>query len=150
MHFYFSKTFFLFFFYYYLVRQHNTPKLIFFSLLFQVYWLGPMCGGVAAALIYDFLLCPRSHSLNSRWQVLANGPESENYAAVSTREGNVSPGPSQWPKWVSCSDTRLLFVTKGINVILNKHVNLFWGFFLYSQYRWISFLLYVSISFIVV
>lgn len=76
-------------------------------LLFQVYWLAPMCGGIAAALIYDFLLCPRSCNLSRRRHVLFNGPEDENDAAETTREGNSSPGPSQWPKWASCCDTQL-------------------------------------------
>lgn len=73
------------------------------ALSFQVYWLGPMCAGIAAALIYDFLLCPRTHSLNTRRSVLLNGSEIENNAP-ELREGNSSPGPSQWPKhWTSCN-----------------------------------------------
>ncbi|XP_035527303.1 aquaporin-1-like [Morone saxatilis] len=63
-----------------------------------VYWLGPMCGGTAAALIYDFLLCPRMQNFRTRWNVLLNGPEDENDAGEIIREGNSSPGPSQWPK----------------------------------------------------
>uniref|UniRef100_A0A667ZKW5 Aquaporin 1a (Colton blood group), tandem duplicate 2 n=1 Tax=Myripristis murdjan TaxID=586833 RepID=A0A667ZKW5_9TELE len=31
-----------------------------------VYWLAPMCGGIAAALIYDFLLYPRTHDFSTR------------------------------------------------------------------------------------
>ncbi|XP_038859408.1 aquaporin-1-like [Salvelinus namaycush] len=60
-----------------------------------VYWLGPMCGGVAAALIYDFLLYPRSDDFSKRWNVLVSGPEKENDAP---EEGSSSPGTSQWPR----------------------------------------------------
>lgn len=94
-------------------------------LLFQVYWLGPMCGGIAAALIYDFLLCPRSHNLSRRRYVLLNGAEDENDAAETAREGNSSPGPSQWPKWASCCDTQLLLVMYAFSVVFNQHVYLF-------------------------
>ncbi|XP_070775530.1 aquaporin-1-like [Enoplosus armatus] len=63
-----------------------------------VYWLGPMCGSIAAALIYDLLLYPRTPNLSTRWYVLLNGPENENDAVEITGEGNSSPGQSQWPK----------------------------------------------------
>uniref|UniRef100_A0A3B3ZH51 Uncharacterized protein n=1 Tax=Periophthalmus magnuspinnatus TaxID=409849 RepID=A0A3B3ZH51_9GOBI len=35
-----------------------------------VYWVGPMCGGVAAALIYDFLLYPKFDDFPERMKVL--------------------------------------------------------------------------------
>uniref|UniRef100_A0A672G0J9 Aquaporin FA-CHIP-like n=1 Tax=Salarias fasciatus TaxID=181472 RepID=A0A672G0J9_SALFA len=35
-----------------------------------VYWVGPMCGGVAAALIYDFLLSPKFDDFPERMKVL--------------------------------------------------------------------------------
>lgn len=41
---------------------------------FQVYWVGPMCGGVAAALIYDFLLSPKFDDFPERMKVLVSGP----------------------------------------------------------------------------
>ncbi|GAA6234098.1 aquaporin-1-like [Lates japonicus] len=63
-----------------------------------VYWLGPMCGGIAASLIYDFLLYPRLANLRTRKNVLLHGPEDENDAVEETAEDNGSPGPSQWPK----------------------------------------------------
>ncbi|XP_030257668.1 aquaporin-1 [Sparus aurata] len=67
-----------------------------------VYWLGPMCGGIAAALIYDFLLCPRAQNFRTRRNVLLNGSEDEDAGFDAPREGNSSPGPSQgpsqWPK----------------------------------------------------
>uniref|UniRef100_UPI0037E94891 aquaporin FA-CHIP-like n=1 Tax=Semicossyphus pulcher TaxID=241346 RepID=UPI0037E94891 len=63
-----------------------------------VYWLGPMCGGIAAALVYDFLLYPRTNSLSTRLHVLVYGTEAENDVTELTTEGNSSPGPSQWPK----------------------------------------------------
>ncbi|XP_029931156.1 aquaporin FA-CHIP-like [Myripristis murdjan] len=39
-----------------------------------VYWVGPMCGGVAAALIYDFLLSPKFDDFPDRMKVLVSGP----------------------------------------------------------------------------
>ncbi|KAF3699463.1 Aquaporin-1 [Channa argus] len=39
-----------------------------------VYWVGPMCGGVAAALIYDFLLSPKLDDFPERMKVLVSGP----------------------------------------------------------------------------
>uniref|UniRef100_A0AAY4CWQ4 Aquaporin 1 n=1 Tax=Denticeps clupeoides TaxID=299321 RepID=A0AAY4CWQ4_9TELE len=39
-----------------------------------VYWVGPMCGGVAAALIYDFLLYPKLDDFPDRVKVLVSGP----------------------------------------------------------------------------
>ncbi|XP_055722223.1 aquaporin FA-CHIP-like [Salvelinus fontinalis] len=39
-----------------------------------VYWVGPMSGGVAAALVYDFLLYPKSEDFPERMKVLVSGP----------------------------------------------------------------------------
>ncbi|XP_054479157.1 aquaporin FA-CHIP-like [Anoplopoma fimbria] len=39
-----------------------------------VYWVGPMCGGLAAALIYDFLLSPKYDNFPERMKVLVSGP----------------------------------------------------------------------------
>ncbi|XP_061550717.1 aquaporin-1-like [Phyllopteryx taeniolatus] len=39
-----------------------------------VYWVGPMCGGVAAALVYDFLLSPKFDNFPERIRVLVSGP----------------------------------------------------------------------------
>ncbi|KAF3858135.1 hypothetical protein F7725_011336, partial [Dissostichus mawsoni] len=39
-----------------------------------VYWVGPMCGGVAAALVYDFLLSPKYDDFPDRMKVLVSGP----------------------------------------------------------------------------
>ncbi|XP_060772391.1 aquaporin-1-like [Neoarius graeffei] len=38
-----------------------------------VYWVGPMCGGVAAAFIYDFLLYPKMDDFPDRMRVLVSG-----------------------------------------------------------------------------
>ncbi|KAL7875442.1 hypothetical protein AOLI_G00104050 [Acnodon oligacanthus] len=42
-----------------------------------VYWVGPMCGGVAAALIYDFLLYPKMGDFPERIRVLVTGPPTD-------------------------------------------------------------------------
>ncbi|XP_062385812.1 aquaporin FA-CHIP-like [Sardina pilchardus] len=39
-----------------------------------VYWVGPMSGGVAAALVYDFLLYPKTEDFPDRMKVLMSGP----------------------------------------------------------------------------
>ncbi|XP_058506522.1 aquaporin-1-like [Solea solea] len=39
-----------------------------------VYWVGPICGGIAAALIYDFLLSPKFDDFPERMRVLVSGP----------------------------------------------------------------------------
>lgn len=43
----------------------------------QVYWVGPMCGGMAAALIYDFLLYPKTADFPDRMRVLVSGPPTD-------------------------------------------------------------------------
>ncbi|KAM6960435.1 aquaporin-1-like [Tautogolabrus adspersus] len=48
-----------------------------------VYWVGPMCGGVAAALVYDFLLFPKLDDFPERVKVLAIGQ----VADYSDKEG---------------------------------------------------------------
>ncbi|XP_034558492.1 aquaporin-1-like [Notolabrus celidotus] len=63
-----------------------------------VYWLAPMCGGIAAALLYDFLLYPRTNNLRTRRNVLLYGTEDGLDGSELTGGGNVSPEPSQWPK----------------------------------------------------
>ncbi|XP_051555585.1 aquaporin FA-CHIP-like [Myxocyprinus asiaticus] len=42
-----------------------------------VYWVGPMCGGVAAALVYDFLLYPKLDDFPDRVRVLVSGPAAD-------------------------------------------------------------------------
>ena len=43
---------------------------------FQVYWAAPMSAGLAAALVYDYLLIPRSEPFSERAKVLCcSGPE---------------------------------------------------------------------------
>ncbi|XP_076001183.1 aquaporin-1-like [Genypterus blacodes] len=51
------------------------PALIMHNFTDQwVFWVGPMCGGVAAALIYDFLLYPKFDDFPERMKVLISGP----------------------------------------------------------------------------
>ncbi|KAK7945383.1 hypothetical protein WMY93_001111 [Mugilogobius chulae] len=61
-----------------------------------VYWLGPMCGGIAAAFIYDLILSPRSPSLSRRRDILFNGTD-DDVDDNLMREAEMA-GPSQWPK----------------------------------------------------
>ncbi|XP_053569720.1 aquaporin-1 [Bombina bombina] len=42
-----------------------------------IFWVGPMIGGAAAALIYDFILAPRSSSIKDRMKVWTNGQVDE-------------------------------------------------------------------------
>ncbi|XP_046883509.1 aquaporin-1-like [Hypomesus transpacificus] len=63
-----------------------------------VYWLGPMCGGIAASLLYDFLFYPRSDNFSNRWNVLSSGEEVETAAPDVSVDGSSSPVPSQWPR----------------------------------------------------
>lgn len=51
-----------------------------------VYWVGPMCGGVAAALVYDFLLYPKLDDLPDRMKVLVSGP-ARNYDINGQEDG---------------------------------------------------------------
>ncbi|CAL8368113.1 unnamed protein product [Boreogadus saida] len=52
-----------------------------------VYWVGPMCGGVAAALSYDFLLAPKPEDFPERLKVIVSGP-------VGDYDVNGAEGPS--------------------------------------------------------
>ncbi|XP_068091221.1 aquaporin-1 [Hyperolius riggenbachi] len=42
-----------------------------------IFWVGPMIGGAAAALIYDFILAPRTSDLTDRMKVWTNGQVEE-------------------------------------------------------------------------
>uniref|UniRef100_A0A672G4C8 Aquaporin 1a (Colton blood group), tandem duplicate 2 n=2 Tax=Salarias fasciatus TaxID=181472 RepID=A0A672G4C8_SALFA len=63
-----------------------------------VYWLAPLCGGMAASLIYDFMIFPQARNLRSRASVLLNGPEDRNNLMEASAEEDSRPGPSHWPK----------------------------------------------------
>ena len=38
----------------------------------QVYWVGPLSGGVVAALLYNYLLAPRDEPFSDKTRVLLN------------------------------------------------------------------------------
>ncbi|KAF4088652.1 hypothetical protein AMELA_G00057190 [Ameiurus melas] len=40
-----------------------------------VFWIGPLCGGIVAALLYDFVLFPRGPDPIGRFRVLCHGVE---------------------------------------------------------------------------
>ncbi|KAL0966246.1 hypothetical protein UPYG_G00292860 [Umbra pygmaea] len=63
-----------------------------------VYWLGPMCGGVAAALIYDFFLYPRRDGFTKRKNTLFRGPENAAEEEDRLIQDSSNPGTSQWPR----------------------------------------------------
>nr|P50501.1 RecName: Full=Aquaporin FA-CHIP [Pelophylax lessonae]AAC38016.1 chip aquaporin [Pelophylax lessonae]prf//2016242A water channel FA-CHIP [Pelophylax lessonae] len=42
-----------------------------------IFWVGPMIGGAAAAIIYDFILAPRTSDLTDRMKVWTNGQVEE-------------------------------------------------------------------------
>lgn len=48
---------------------------LFFCSCFQVFWAGPLCGGIVAALLYDFVLFPRGPDPIGRFKVLCHGVE---------------------------------------------------------------------------
>ena len=60
---------------------------------FQVYWVGPMSGGVMAALIYHLLLSPIPGDLPQRLKVLCHGHyQNERQPLLGGAEGD------QWTK----------------------------------------------------
>ncbi len=65
-----------------------------FLYCFQVYWVGPMCGGVAAALVYDFLLYPKLDDFPDRMRVLVSGP-----ATDYDVNGDDPPAVEMTSKW---------------------------------------------------
>ncbi|XP_076151842.1 aquaporin-1-like [Alosa pseudoharengus] len=60
-----------------------------------VYWIGPICGGVTAALVYDFLIYPKREDLSTRMTVLTNGEDAESTQQFAVSEGTEIAG--QWP-----------------------------------------------------
>lgn len=48
-----------------------------FGTVFQIFWVGPIIGGASAALIYDFVLAPRSSDLTDRMKVWTSGQVEE-------------------------------------------------------------------------
>lgn len=67
-----------------------------------------MCGGIAASLIYDFLLYPQTRNFSSRIGILVHGPQEE-YVEINGEENN-SPGPSHWPKQWTMWNFSILFI----------------------------------------
>lgn len=69
-----------------------VPKIHLKS-FFQVYWAGPMAGGIVAALLYDLLLFPKNGDLPKRLKVLCHGDcEGEHEPLLDGAEGE------QWAK----------------------------------------------------
>ncbi|XP_066538121.1 aquaporin-1-like isoform X2 [Hoplias malabaricus] len=48
-----------------------------------VFWAGPLCGGIVAALLYDFLLCPRGSNFAGRVKIWCQG--------VAVLDGETEP-----------------------------------------------------------
>nr|ADK87346.1 aquaporin-1b [Heteropneustes fossilis] len=61
-----------------------------------VYWAGPLCGGVIAALLYDFILFPRGSDFLARLKVLCHGAEALDAETEPLLEGGAPE--AQWEK----------------------------------------------------
>ncbi|TTB70992.1 Aquaporin-1 [Bagarius yarrelli] len=61
-----------------------------------VFWAGPLCGGVTAALLYDFLLFPRGLDVAGRLKVLCHGAEASDAETEPLLEGRAPV--AQWEK----------------------------------------------------
>ncbi|MCI4376958.1 hypothetical protein PGIGA_G00197850 [Pangasianodon gigas] len=61
-----------------------------------VFWAGPLCGGVVAALLYDFVLFPRGSDVVSRFKVLCHGAEASDVETEPLLEGGAPV--AQWEK----------------------------------------------------
>lgn len=53
--------------------SHSCIGQHFLCVEFQVFWVGPLLGGATAALIYDFILAPRSSEITDRMKVWTTG-----------------------------------------------------------------------------
>lgn len=75
--------------------MHPSPTL---CVLFhpQVYWAGPLGGGVVAALLYDFVLFPRGLDVAGRLKVLCHGAEVSGTETEPLLEGGAPA--AQWNK----------------------------------------------------
>lgn len=69
------------------------------SYCFQVYWVGPMCGGVAAALVYDFLLYPKLDDFPDRVRVLVSGPATD-YDLNVTNDPRAVEMSAKWYEYL--------------------------------------------------
>ncbi|KAG9348120.1 hypothetical protein JZ751_004150 [Albula glossodonta] len=74
-----------------------------------VYWVGPMCGGVAAALVYDFLLYPKYDDFSERVKVLVRGLGGE-YDATGPEDSTASEISSKF----SPDDTKMELSIKSL------------------------------------
>ncbi|XP_062849537.1 aquaporin-1-like [Trichomycterus rosablanca] len=73
------------------------PALV--SLTFEhhwVYWAGPLCAAVVAALLYDFVLSPRGLGVGERLKVLCQGAEDSEGEREPLLEGGGAD--AQWEK----------------------------------------------------
>lgn len=62
----------------------------------QVFWAGPLCGGVVAALLYDFALFPRGSDMAGRLKILCHGAEASDEETEPLLEGGAPA--AQWEK----------------------------------------------------
>ncbi|XP_060729555.1 aquaporin-1-like [Tachysurus vachellii] len=61
-----------------------------------VFWAGPLCGGVVAALLYDFVLFPRGTDIAGRLKILCHGAEASDAETEPLLEGGAPA--AQWEK----------------------------------------------------
>ncbi|XP_062849536.1 aquaporin-1-like [Trichomycterus rosablanca] len=61
-----------------------------------VFWVAPMLAGAAAALVYEFILQPRSDPVSKRFKALTGGgAETESTEVLTEASGS---GTAQWPR----------------------------------------------------
>ncbi|XP_060778635.1 aquaporin-1-like [Neoarius graeffei] len=61
-----------------------------------VFWAGPLCGGVVAALLYDFILFPKGSDFVGWLKVLCHGTEASGAESEPLLEGGAPA--AQWDK----------------------------------------------------
>ena len=59
--------------------MHTEPIIDFF---FQIYWVGPICGGIAAGLVYDVILTSNASLRKARDMLMTSHFKEEKYPAV--------------------------------------------------------------------
>lgn len=69
----------------------------YFSLLLQIFWVGPLTGAVLASLIYNFILFPDTRTMAQRLVILMGTEEVEKMTGVEPerKESQCSSGDTE-------------------------------------------------------